>query len=40
MFIEDDRYLALGLLQEGYSRQDLADAIKCSVTSLRRWQQH
>lgn len=40
MFSEDERYLALGLLQEGYSCQDVADIIKCSVRSLQRWRQH
>jgi len=39
-FSEDDRYLALGLLQEGYSSQNMAHDIECVLTSLRRCQQH
>jgi len=39
-FSEDDGYLALGLLQEGYSSQYVAHDIECVLTSLRRCQQH
>lgn len=37
MFSAEQRYHALGLMQEGYTQAATAQIMRCSVTSLRRW---
>eukprot|EP00168_Porphyra_purpurea_P021817 TRINITY_DN9946_c0_g1_i1.p1 TRINITY_DN9946_c0_g1~~TRINITY_DN9946_c0_g1_i1.p1 ORF type:complete len:231 (+),score=26.31 TRINITY_DN9946_c0_g1_i1:320-1012(+) len=37
MFSKEQRYHALGLHDEGYLLDDVAQIMRCSVTSLRRW---
>jgi len=40
MFSEETREHVLGLLEEGYPASDVADIIRCSERSIRRWMQH
>jgi len=40
MFSEEARQHVLGLLDEGYPAEDVADIIGCSTRSMRRWVKH
>lgn len=40
MYCDETRQHVLGLLDEGYPAEDVADIIGCSTRSIRRWTRH